>query len=60
MGIFIVPVVGVIVLVAFYAAEQHANNKRIRRGEPLVKHHDITDQPPPIDVIDWTNIRKKN
>jgi hypothetical protein len=54
MLIFIVPVIGVIVLVAFFAAEQHANNKRIQNGEPPVKHHDLTDAPPPVNVIDWS------
>ncbi len=32
-----------IVLVIVYALEIHANNKRIERGEPPKKHHDITD-----------------
>ena len=54
MWIFIVPVIGVIALVAFFAAEQHANNKRIQRGETSVKHHDLTDQQPPVNVIDWS------
>ena len=59
MAIFIVPIVGVIVLVAFFAAEQHANNKRIKKGEEPVKHHDLTDSPPPVNVIDWSNIGRK-
>lgn len=55
MLIFIVPIVGVIALVVFFAAEQHANNKRIQSGEPPKAHHDLTDAPPPVNVIDWTN-----
>jgi len=52
--IFIIPIIGVIVLVAFFALEQHANNKRIRRGEPPMKHNDLTDEAPPVNVIDWS------
>lgn len=55
MLIFIVPIVGVIALVVFFVAEQHANNKRIQNGEPPKAHHDLTDAPPPVNVIDWTN-----
>ena len=54
MLIFIVPIIGVVVLVAFFAIEQHANDKRRQRGEPPKVHHDLTDDPPPINVIDWT------
>ena len=54
MLIFIVPIIGVVVLVAFFVLEQHANNKRIRRGEPPKVYHDLTDEPPPVNVIDWT------
>lgn len=54
MLIFIVPIIGVIALVLFYALETHANNKRIERGEPPKKHHDLTDAPPPVNVIDWS------
>ena len=54
MIIFIVPIIGAIGLVIFYALEQHANNKRILRGEKPKRHHDLTDQPPPVNVIDWT------
>ena len=36
-----------------FACEIHANNKRIRREEPVKKYHDATDQPI-INVIDWT------
>ena len=55
MMIFIVPIIGVIALVCLFAVEQHANNKRISRGERPVKHHDLTDQAPPVDVIDWSH-----
>lgn len=54
MLIFMVPVVGVIALVVFFALEQQANNKRIRRGEPPKQYHDMTDVPPPVNVIDWS------
>ena len=54
MLIFIVPIIGVIVLVAFFAIEQHANDKRIRRGDPPMPHHDLTDAPPPVNVIDFS------
>ena len=54
MVIFIIPIIGVVVLVAFFALEQHANNKRIQRGEPPKVHHDLTDAPPPVNVIDWS------
>ena len=60
MMIFIIPIIGVIVLVAFFALEQHMNNERIRRGEPPKKHHDLTDQPPPVDMIDWSNLGNQN
>lgn len=54
MMIFVVPIIGVIVLVVFYALEQRANDKRIANGEEPRRHHDITDQPAPLSVIDWT------
>ena len=54
MLIFIIPFIGVLALVAFFALEQHANNKRIHRGDEPMKHHDLTDAPPPVNVIDWT------
>ena len=46
-------VVGIL-LVCFYAAEHFANVRRARRGEELKRHHDLTDHPAPVDVIDWT------
>ena len=55
MMIFIVPIIGVIVLVCFFAAEQRANDKRIRRGERPVRHHDLTDMSSPMDVIDYSH-----
>ena len=54
MLIFLIPIIASICLVIFYALEVHANNKRIERGEKPKKHHDLTDQPGPINVIDWT------
>lgn len=54
MMIFVVPIIAGIALVIFFCLEQHANNKRIERGETPVKHHDLTDHPAPVDVIDWT------
>ena len=53
MLIFLISIIVGIGLVIFYALEQHINNKRIERGEPPKKHHDLTDQPGPIDVIEW-------
>lgn len=57
--IFIIPIIGVIALVVFFYLEQHMNNERIRRGESPKKHHDLTDQPPPVDVISWTDIGRQ-
>ncbi len=55
MIIFIIPVITAIALTILYAYEQHANNKRIERGEAPKKYHDLTDLPAPVDVIDWTH-----
>ena len=52
MMIFVVPIIAGIALMVFFYLEQHANNKRIERGETPVKHHDLTDNPAPVDVID--------
>ena len=53
-------VAGVICAVAFvifitikFSWEIHANNKRIRRGEPPKRYHDATDYDI-VNVIDWT------
>ena len=54
MLIFVVPVLLVIALVVFFGLEQRANNKRIQRGEEPKRHHDLTDAPPPVNVMDWT------
>ena len=54
MMIFVVPIIGCIALVIFFCLEQHANNKRIQRGEEPKRHHDLTDVPPPVNVIDYT------
>ena len=53
-GPILAAVVGVIVLVVKLSCEQHANNERIRRGEAPKEYHDLTDNPPPVDVIDWS------
>ncbi len=50
--------IGAVALIALYGAEIHANNQRIRRGEPPKVHHDITDWPDPVEVIDRTGRRK--
>lgn len=47
-----------VVLVIVYALEIHANNKRIENGESPIKHHNITDWPDPVVVIDRTPRRK--
>lgn len=52
--IAIVVILAVAGLFLLYGLEQRANNKRVERGEPPIKHHDLTDYPPPIDVIDWS------
>lgn len=46
-----------IVLSVVYALEIHANNKRIKRGEPPKCHHNMTDWPVPIEVLDRTRKR---
>lgn len=53
-------VIGVLCAAAFaifitvkFAYEIHANNQRIRRGEPPKKYHDATDYEI-VNVIDWT------
>ena len=53
-GPIIAAVVGAIVLVVKFGCEQHANNERIRRGEAPKKYYDLTDAPPPVNVIDWS------
>ena len=47
-----------VVLAIVYALEIHANNKRIENGEAPIKHHNITDWPDPVVVIDRTPRRK--
>lgn len=53
LGPVLAAVVGVILIVVKLGYEQHANNKRIERGEQPKKYHDATDCPPPVNVIDW-------
>ena len=55
LGPVLAAVIGVILIVVKLGYEQHANNKRIKRGEPPKKYHDATDCPPPVNVIDWTH-----
>lgn len=55
--IFVILVLVIIALFLLYGAEQRANDQRIARGEEPIKHHDCTDYPPPVNVIDW--MRKK-
>ena len=54
LGPVLAAVIGVILIVVKLGYEQHANNKRIGRGEAPRKYHDATDCPPPVNVIDWT------
>ena len=54
LGPVLCAVIGVIAIVVKLGYEQHANNKRIERGEPLKKYHDATDCPQPVNVIDWS------
>ena len=49
----------VIVMVVKIGCQLYANNKRIERGEPPKKYHDVTDHHT-ISVIDWTQIRRKS
>ena len=59
MDIIIIGVVAAIALIAVYAAEIHANNKRIENGEPPIRHHDITDWPDPVYTIDVTPRKRR-
>ena len=42
----------VVFITVLFACEMRANRKRIERGEPPKRHHDATDYPPPVNVID--------
>ena len=55
LGPVLAAVIGVILIVVKLGYEQHANNKRIARGEEPKKYGDATDCPPPVNVIDWTH-----
>ena len=53
VGGILCAVVFVIFITVKFAYEIHANNERIRRGEPVKKYHDATDIDI-VNVIDWT------
>ncbi len=53
IGIILCVAVFVIFITVKFAYEIHANNERIRHGEPVKKYHDATDQEI-VNVIDWT------
>ena len=53
VGGLLCAVVFVIFIVVKFSWEIHANNERIRRGEPPKKYHDATDYEI-VNVIDWT------
>ena len=46
----------VVFITVLFACEMRANRKRIERGEPPKRHHDATDYPPPVNMIDWTKL----
>ena len=54
LGPVLAAIAGVIAIVVKFGYEQHANNKRIERGETPKKYHDATDCPPPVNVINWS------
>ena len=54
LGPVLCTVIGAVAIVVKLGCEQHANNKRIERGEQPKKYHDATDCPPPVNVIGWT------
>ena len=58
MVYILIGAIGAVALIALYGAEIHENNQRIMRGEPPKVHHDITDWPDPVEVIDRTRWRK--
>jgi len=49
----------VVFITVLFGCEMRANRKRIERGEPPKRHHNATDDPPPVNVIDWSNIGRK-
>ena len=53
VGSILCAVVFVIFITVKFAWEIHANNKRIRNGEPPRKYGDATDYEI-VNVIDWT------
>lgn len=52
MMLIVFPLIAVVALVILFAVEHHANEKRARYGQPTKQYHDITDAPPPVNVID--------
>lgn len=42
--VIIIVAVFVVAIACLYGGEMRANERRRQRGEPPVKHHDITDQ----------------
>ncbi len=53
IGLLLCVAAFVIIITVKFAYEIHANNERIRCGEPVKKYHDATDQEI-VNVIDWT------
>ena len=49
----------VVFITVLFACEMRANRKRIERGESPKRHQDATDDPPPVNVIDWSNFGRK-
>ena len=47
-----------VLLAVIYMLQARANRKRIERGEPPKKYHNIVDEKPPVRVIDYTKLFK--
>ena len=59
MAYIVIGGLGALALIILLACEIRENNKRIENGEPPIRHHDITDWPDPIEVIDRTPGKRK-
>ncbi len=59
MAYIVIGGLGALAMIILFACEIHENNKRIENGEPPIRHHDITDWPDPVEVIDRTPGKRK-
>lgn len=48
-----------VLLAVVYMLQAHANRKRVERGEPPKKYHNLVDEKPPVRVIDYTQLFKR-